>query len=323
MTRDTPTQEPGQASGIRLAYIVLAHSDPQLFGRLMHRLSHSEVAAFIHLDKRAALAPFVDQVRLLPNIHFLENRVHVMWGGFSQVESTLQTFEAALAATDERCTHFVIISGADYPLATNREILDFFAKRPQQQFIRRFDLMASGDSHQTWRLRGRYFREWADRFTWKRRPLFILERLARLLPRPLPKDVRFTTGSNWVALTRDCVIYCVNKARSDHELIDFFRAAFAPDEIFLHTLVENSPFRDQATPIEPYVDISKIGGPFAYGNVHALTPKVPITTAAEAEAILASRGEKLFTRKLASDRSEAALAVFDRAALNACAGNMK
>ncbi|WP_267419123.1 MULTISPECIES: beta-1,6-N-acetylglucosaminyltransferase [unclassified Sphingomonas] len=315
MTRDAPTQEPGQAPAIRLAYIVLAHSDPQLFGRLMHRLSHPEVAAFVHLDKRAPLAPFEDQVRDLPNVHFLENRIHVMWAGFSQVESTLQTFETALAVTDERCTHFVIISGADYPLASNPEILDFFAKRPQQQFIRRFDLMASGDSHQTWRVRGRYFREWADRFTWKRRPLFILERLARLIPRRLPTGVRFATGSNWVALTRDCVAYCVNKARTDHALIDFFRPAFGPDEIFLHTLVENSPFRDQATPIEPYVDISKIGGPFAYGNVHALTPKVPITTAAEAEAILASRGEKLFTRKLASDRSEAALAVFDKAAL--------
>jgi hypothetical protein len=316
LTRKAPTQEPSHALEIRLAYIVLAHSDPQLFGRLMRRLSHPDVAAFVHIDKRAALAPFEEQVRNLPNIHFLKNRIHVKWAGFSQIESALRAFEAALAATDERCTHFVIISGADYPLVSNREILDFFAKRPQQQFIRRFDLMTSGDSHQTWRVRGRFFREWADRFTWKRRPLFILERLFRLRPRRLPKGVRFAAGSNWVALTRDCIAYCVGKARTDHELIDFFRPAFGPDEIFLHTLVENSPFVDQATPIEPYVDISKIGGPFAYSNVHALTPKVPITTAAEAEAILASRGEKLFTRKLASDRSEPALDAFDRTVLD-------
>ena len=303
------------ASATRIAYIVLAHADPRLFGRLMRRLSHPDAAAFVHLDKRAALAPFEDEVRALPNIHFLPNRMHVMWAGFSQVESTLLTFEAALAATDDRCTHFVVISGADYPLASNDEILDFFARRPQQQFIRRFDLMASGDSHQTWRVRGRFFREWADRFTWKRRPLFVLERLLRLFPRRLPQGVRFATGSNWVALTRECAAYCVQKARTDRELVDFFRPAFGPDEIFLHTLVENSQFAAQASPIEPYVDISKIGGPFAYGNVHALTPKVPITTAEDAQTILASRGEKLFTRKLSSDRSGPALDVFDEAAL--------
>jgi hypothetical protein len=281
----------------------------------MHRLNHRDAAAFVHLDKKSSLAPFEEQVRTLPNVHFLPNRIHVMWAGFSQCESTLLTFEAALAATDERCTHFVVISGADYPLASNREILDFFAQRPRQQFIRRFDLMASGDSHQTWRIRGRFFREWADRFTWKRRPLFVIERFLRLFPRRLPDGVRFAAGSNWVALTRDCAAYCVEKARSDRRLVNFFRPAFGPDELFLHTLVENSPFVDQASPIEPYVDISKIGGPFAYGNVHALTPKVPITTAEDAEAILASRGEKLFTRKLSSARSQAALDVFDKAAL--------
>ncbi len=306
---------PGGDPAIRIAYIVLAHGDPLLFGRLMHRLSHPNAAAFVHLDKMSALAPFVEQTNTLPNVHFLHDRIHVMWAGFSQCESTLLTFEAALAGTDKHCTHFIVISGADYPLTSNREILHFFAQQPQRQFIRRFDLMASGDSHQTWRVRGRFFREWADRFTWKRRPLFAIERILRLFPRRLPQGIRLAAGSNWVALTRDCAEYCVKKARSDHQLTDFFRPAFGPDEIFLHTLVENSPFVHSASPIEPYVDISKIGGPFAYGNVHALTPKVPITTAEDAEAILASRGEKLFTRKLSSERSQAALEVFDRAAL--------
>jgi hypothetical protein len=315
VTSDISSEGSAAEPAIRIAYIVLAHGDPRLFGRLMHRLNHRDAAAFVHLDKKSPLAPFEEQVYTLPNVHFLSNRIHVMWAGFSQCESTLLTFEAALAATDERCTHFVVISGADYPLASNREILDFFAQRPRQQFIRRFDLMASGDSHQTWRIRGRFFREWADRFTWKRRPLFVIERFLRLFPRRLPDGVRFAAGSNWVALTRDCAAYCVEKARSDRRLVNFFRPAFGPDELFLHTLVENSPFVDQASPIEPYVDISKIGGPFAYGNVHALTPKVPITTAEDAEAILASRGEKLFTRKLSSARSQAALDVFDKAAL--------
>lgn len=301
---------------IRLAYVVLAHSDPRLFGRLMHRLSHPHAIVFVHIDKRAELGPFKEQVAGLANVHFLANRIHVMWAGFSQVESTLRSLEAAISNTDERCTHIVIISGADYPIASNEEILQFFAERPSTQFIRRFDLMTCGDSHQIWRVKGWYFREWADRFTWKRKPLFLIERILRLFPRQLPKNIRFATGSNWIALTRDCAAFCVGKARSDFDLIKLFKPVFGPDEIFFHTLVENSQFARQSTPIEPYVDMTKSGGPFAFGNVHALTPNVPITTADEARAILAKRNGKLFTRKLSSDRSHAALDIFDEAALN-------
>ena len=96
--------------------------------------------------------------------------------------------------------------------------------------------------------------------------------------------------------------------------MNFFRPAFGPDEMFLHTLVQNSPFAAEADPIEPYVDITRIGGPFHYGNVHALTPNVPVRTAAEADAVLANRGWKLFTRKFSSTASTEALDRLDAAA---------
>ncbi len=48
--------------------------------------------------------------------------------------------------------------------------------------------------------------------------------------------------------------------------------------------------------------------------MHALTPNVPVRTAAEAEAILAGRGRKLFTRKFSSTASAAALDRLDAAA---------
>lgn len=304
----------GACGQIRLAYVILAHSDPVLFGRLMHRLDDPHAAAFVHLDGKAELAPFREQVADLPNVHFVDNRIRARWAGYSLVEATLRGFEAALAGTDEACTHFVLLSGSDYPIASNGEIMDFFRRHPDRQFIRRFAIMESGDSHQIWRIKGRFLREAADRFTWKRKPLFVIERMLRLIPRRFPKDIRFALGSQWIALTRECAAYCVERMRSDAPLTQFFRPTFAPDEIVFHTLVENSRFADQASPIEPYVDITKIGGPFAYGNVHALTPNVPIRTVDEAKAILAGRGERLFTRKLSSDQSRAALDVFDEAA---------
>lgn len=300
-------------SDIKLAYIVLAHSDPEMFGRLMRRLNHPHVAVFVHVDGRSDQGSFAAAVEGLANVHFVADRVRARWAGFSLVTSTLRAFELALANTSDACTHFVVISGADYPLVSNKTILDFFAAQPERQFIRRFSLLESGDAFQMWRVRGRYFREWADRFTWKRRPLFVLERMFRLFPRRAPAGIRVVLGSQWVALTRSCVAYCVARARDDRQLTRFFRPSFAPDEMFIHTLVENSPFAAQAGPVEPYRDITGIGGPFHYSNVHILPPEVPIVSAAEARQVLKDRGDKLFTRKLSSTQSDAALAVFDQA----------
>lgn len=316
MRTTASTQTPGDpavASNARIAYIVLAHSDPRLFGRLMRRLDDPRVVAFVHVDGKTALEPFQREVEDLQSVRFVTPRQKVMWAGFSQVESTLLSMRAAIAGTGENCTHFVVLSGADYPLACNDEILGLFAANAGRQFIRRFAVSESGDPRQLWRIRGRHFREWADRFTPQRKPLYALEQFLRLFPRRVPEGVTFALGSNWVAITRDCARYCVERASTDTALVAFFRPTFGPDEMFLHTLVENSPFAAEADPIEPYVDITKIGGPFHYGNVHALVPKVPVRTAGEAEAILRSRGTRLFTRKFSSTASEEALEVLDRA----------
>lgn len=298
----------------RLAYVVLAHSDPALFGRLMRRLDDPRTASFVHIDAKAPIAPFRREVSDLDRVRFVEPRVKVMWAGFSVIESTIRALEAALAETSEACGHFVVISGADYPIASNDEILSFFAAHSGRQFIRRFDVADSGDARQVWRLRGRHFREWADRFTFQRKPLYALEQSLHLFPRALPVGIRFAIGSQWIAITRECAKFCVDRARSDVALVRFFRPVFAPDEIFLHTLVENSHFAESADPIEPYVDITRIGGPFYYGNVHALVPKVPVRTAEEARSIVEERGQKLFTRKFSSACSQEALDFLDRAA---------
>lgn len=297
--------------GIKLAYIVLAHSDPMLFERLMRRLSDPRAAAFVHVDGKVDVTPFKRLTRDLGNVHFVDARIKVMWAGFSQVESTILTLKAALENTDERCTHFVVISGADYPLAGNEEIIGFFQKHKDKQFVRRFLVMDSNDKRQEWRIKGRHFRELADRFTWKRKPLYAIEQFLHLFPKPLPPGLRVALGSNWVAITREFARYCVDRSAVDKDLINAFKSAFGPDEMFIHTLVENSPFVNQADPVETYTDITKIGGPFHYGNVHKLVPNVPIVTEEAARKIIESRDGKLFTRKFSSRVSAEALNYID------------
>ncbi len=297
---------------VSVAYLILAHSDPDHFGRLLRRLAHPRAGFVVHVDVKSDRGPFERAAENIANVTFVENRVRVMWAGFSQVQSTLHTIEAASVATTRACTHFVILSGGDYPLVANDVILDHFAASQHRQFIRRWDILNCGDAHQQWRLRGYHFRELADRFTWKRRPLFAIERTLRAFPRRYPSDLTFAAGSNWVALTRDCALHCADVARSNPAFMALFRNTFASDEIVFHTLVQNSPFVDEAEPLEPYVDVTGPGGPWHYDNLHYLNPIEPIRSAEEAVRILAERKpNQLFARKFGTATSGAALAVID------------
>jgi hypothetical protein len=296
---------------VKVAFTILAHSDPIMLARLLRKLEDQRFLVFVHVDAKSDIAPFMFHARNIKNVTFVQKRITVMWAGYSQVQATLEMLKYAVRETTDQCSHYVLLSGADYPLTSNSKIADFFEANIGRQFIRRFIVTESGDARQVQRLRGRHFRELANRFSWKRKPLFALEQLLRLWPRQMPDRLTIALGSQWFALTRNCVIHCLKEAEENADYRNFFKSTFAPDEMFFHTIVENSPFRLEATPSEPYVDITKIGGPFHYGNIHFLVPDVPIKSREKAAYIVKNKGEKLFTRKLSTEASLEALDEFD------------
>ena len=301
------------SGGLSIAYLILVHEDPSHFARLVRRLWDPRAIFFVHVDKKVDIGPFQSAVKDIPAINFVTNRVRVMWAAYSQVEATLRTFEEAIALTNHSCDRFVLLSGTDYPLANNDKIFEFFQQNVTRQFIRRFDIVKSGNKRQIWRIKAWHFRELANRNTWKRRPLYLFETiLSRILRKRLPDNVTFTAGSNWCALTRDCVKYCISEARINKQFTAAFRFMFGSDEIFFHTLIENSVFKRSAGPIEPYYDVTELGGPWRYGNIHFLKAIVPITSVEEINTILHDRDGKLFARKFTSADSIAVLAMIDK-----------
>jgi hypothetical protein len=122
--------------------------------------------------------------------------------------------------------------------------------------------------------------------------------------------LKFAGGSQWWALTRACVAHCVATA-ADPKFCAPFNFMFAPDEIFFHTIVHNSPFA-AGLRLEPYSDTRRDGIPAKYWNLHHLTA-YDIATAEQATAALALSPRRLFARKFSSSNSAAALAVIDEA----------
>jgi hypothetical protein len=296
---------------LSIAYLVLAHTDPAQLRRLMKRLESDDAAFYVHVDGKADIAAFKRATEDINPVYFCEPRSKVTWAAFSVVEATLRLLEAALAREVGTCSRFVLLSGADYAIASNEEVSRFFARQPKREFVRGFAIREGGKP-QLWRIRGLHFRELAPRHSWLRPPFFAIERSLRLFPRRLPSDIVFVCGSQWWALTRDCAQFCLDFARTNPDLVRFFKSTFAPDEIFFHTIVHNSPYAREADPLEPFVDdVIRSGGLRFYANLHYL-PGTWIHTHDDARAALNGHPRKLFARKFSSDHSAPAMDLIDQ-----------
>jgi hypothetical protein len=284
-----------------IAYLVLTHEDPAQLRRLMKRLESDGATFYVHVDGKVNIEAFRRATADIKQVHFCEPRSKVMWAAFSVVEATLCLLKTALAHERESCNRFVLLSGTDYPIASNKAISRFFVQHPKREFVRGFAIREAGKS-QLWRVRGRHFRELAPRFSWLRAPLFAIERGLRLFPRPLPSDIAFACGSQWWALTRGCAQFCIDFARLNPDFVKLFKLMFAPDEIFFHTIVHNSPYAAEVTK----------GGNFGLdANLHYL-PGAWIRTLDDARTALNAHPPKLFARKFASDQSALAMDFIDR-----------
>jgi hypothetical protein len=299
------------AQSCDLVYIVLAHNQPDLFGRLVRRLHRPNVGFIVHVDSKTDRTPFDAAVADLANVRFVESRVSVRWAAFSQVESTLRAMRLALDTWHLTPSHYVILSGADYPVKHNSKIVAALNAHPGRQFIRRFDIVASQDKRQIRRIRGRHFRQAADRNTLARKPLFALEFLLRAFPRRLPTGIRFMSGSNWIALTPSCVEWCISYTDANPRFRRLFVGMFAPDEIYFHTLIENSPFVMSSDAVEPYYDVTAIGGPWRYGNLHYLHPIRNIEDPTTVTPLFDEAQPLLFARKFGLPGSATVLDLID------------
>lgn len=307
MTDLLKTQTSSEIPHIHLTYLILAHSDPNHFGRLLKRIVKDNVKVYVHLDRKADIAPFELAANDLPNIVFCTNRVHVMWGAFSVVTATLNLIEAALAGT--RSDYLVLLSGADYPVATQTQIATYFASQKGADLVR-LSVIPETEKEVLWRVRGLHFRQLANRFTLRRKFLKPLELALRLMPRQIRPGVKIAVGSQWWALTEDTARYTMNALKSDKDMRRMFKFALAPDELAFHTVLANSPLNEAGRLEEPYQDIRKTGGPFAQSNFHYIDRDI-VKGPDKARMIINHERRYLFARKFKSGDSDTALDTID------------
>jgi hypothetical protein len=219
---------------MRLLYIISAYTQPDLLVRLVTRLSTEEATFMIHVDRRTDGSVFDRMVRgvaRLPNVHFLE-RHRCSWGDFGHVRATLKGIDAAFEGGVD-FDYAVLLTGQDYPIKSNNQILQFFERNRGRSYMANFALPTTEwtggglDRIERWhlRLRGRHF--------------------AVPIPRSLPAGMRPFGGSSYWCLTRQAVEYVRTFVGANRAFVEYFKHVDVPDELFFQTILMNSPYASE------------------------------------------------------------------------------
>lgn len=228
----------------KIAYIILAHNDILNLKRLVEKLDYNS-DFYIHLDSKCDIKGLNIKNS---NVKFIENRFDIKWAGFTMVEATKELIREVLKSK-ENYSHVVLLSGSDYPLKNKKEIYDFFMRNQTVEFIRGYKINTCPCKKCKEKITRYWFND-LDVCKYKvlnkiiRKILFYTSyfKTKDLTIKTSDKIIEPCFGSQWWALTPKCLQYIIEYTEKYPEIDEYFKTAYAPDEIYFHTLVFNSLF---------------------------------------------------------------------------------
>lgn len=228
------------------AFLVMAHANFPLVGRLLKKLDHPDNTIYLHIDAKSAFSD--EDLKMLRDccrfskLH-LTPRHTVTWGGYSQIDCDLRLLEAAVKG-DHDYYHF--ISGVDFPTKPMSAIHAFFEKYKGCEFVH----FCTDEFTERNRFRHslyHIFQEKCGRDL--KSPYYFLERVSLALQSRIFKvdrskkfkDTVYKSGSCWYSMTHACAKYLLSK---EDAIKKMFSSSYCCDEYFIQTILYNSPFKE-------------------------------------------------------------------------------
>jgi len=242
---------------MRIAYLVLAHDRPQQLRKLVDAIQAPWADIFIHIDKKAELAPFIDACAGAP-VHFHEPRRKIYWGGWTSLRVQLEMLEAACSP---QYKYYQLLSGYCYPLKSREQIRERL-ERSEGNFITFWPGPHLGKCNN---IDFPYFVDFIpienflrqDRF--RVRPLYYLLRhpvqilywglfyalvhkgrqIKRLIPRR-KRPIPVYGAETWACLRHDFVEYLLDFCRNHPQAVRYFKYTRPPDEYMISSILRAS-----------------------------------------------------------------------------------
>lgn len=222
------------------AYMLSAYTEPLSLINLVDALDSNEVEFYIHIDKKVDDYSFRKPLSSRKNVYFLSeaDRVCVYWGGYSQVEMQYNLISAVLKSGHEY-TRIVNLTGTDYPLYSNVEILKRFNDR-KKEYITGYKIERSITNSNTKKILYYHHMDGS-------RVLHYFFEIVKIRRKKKMEsfDFDFYFGSEYWALTREVLIDIIHRWEKNIQFQDFLKGVFAPSEMWIHTLFFQSQYKEK------------------------------------------------------------------------------
>ncbi|WP_343688020.1 beta-1,6-N-acetylglucosaminyltransferase [Chitinophaga sp.] len=226
---------------MKIAYLITAYRDFDHLTRLIDNIQGEDTEIFVHIDRKCS---YVLPDTLRRRTHLLEDRFLVNWGGFSL---TLAFVSLMDACRQQGYYDFILlISGQDFPVASNEEIQRFLSLHRGCEFVAHHQLPFDGWSHSNGGL-DRFQYEWPiDEMGFAAAREVVAEQQRRGVCRKFPSQLSPYGGSCWLTISYGLMAYVCDYIAANFDWIyPFFRKVLLADEILLHSIIMNSPYRHQ------------------------------------------------------------------------------
>ncbi|MDH7797554.1 MULTISPECIES: beta-1,6-N-acetylglucosaminyltransferase [unclassified Beijerinckia] len=271
-----------------IAYFILVHRFPDQFKRMFKAIYDPENIYVIHVDRKSGttLEDDIDAfLTAYPNAEILPSE-RAAWGGYSLVDAELRGM-AHLLKMSSKWSHFINLSGQDFPIKSQAYIADYLARHKGSEFIKILDQQKVRPE------------------TMMRVQEYVIELPDRIhrtsVQRSFLSGVTPYIGNQWMIVSRSfCEFVCHDPDVDRYKA--FYRNTFIADEGFFQTVMMNT------TAHGPIIsdDLRSIDW-IPDGDIK-LRPRT--FTIEDAKHLIASHN--LFARKFDSDVDDAILGLLER-----------
>jgi hypothetical protein len=227
------------------AYLICAHTNWIQLKLLLTQLDYENNDIYLHINIKSTDFNETDIRDSVKNASvFLLNRREVVWGCFSLTEIVLDFLEVA---TKKKYYYYHFLTGSDLLIKSNKYIVEFFDKNGGYQFIESFY-----PDRFKWYSRYAYkqiFIKYLGTNDFKKIIALVLRNIYFIIQKIVGYDKvkknfnkRLMFGSSWWSITHDFAKYVVTQKMW---VFDNYCETFVPDESYIQTVLEDSPFKDQ------------------------------------------------------------------------------
>lgn len=221
------------------AYLIIAHTEPELLHILISCLDDVRNDIYLHVDKKANFSGNEFQTQK-SNLFVLSERIDARWGDFSLVKVELLLFQKA--HDNGPYAYYHLLSGVDLPLKSQDYIHNYCDAHQGTEFVG----IAQNVSQRELNWRSQHWFLFARDFKSNNLLIKVLRtlfaRLQSIVGYRRTSLLCIKKGAQWCSITDSLVAYILENEKLIYKC---FSHTYCPDELFIQTLCWNSDFKEK------------------------------------------------------------------------------